>query len=116
MADDQPGLDLGAEASRARKPADRLTGSNLFIAARPDAAAAAAALAIAREYRNQYRIERQPLPRWRLHVSLIGLGRYPALPDSLIYHAREALDGMRFEPFEIAFDHVLSFDNGHSHP
>lgn len=114
MAHHQPCLDLGPETRR--EPPDRFTGSNLFIAARPDPAAAAAALAIATDLRHQYRIERQPLSRSRLHVSLIGLGCYPALPDSLIYHVREALDGVRFEPFEIAFDRIASLGSGSSRP
>ena len=111
-----PGFDFGCEPTRSRKVADRYTGSNLFAAARPDAASAAAAQTIAREFREHYRIERQPLPLWRLHVSLINLGHYPVLPDSLIYHAREALDGLRFEPFEIEFDLVQSLANGSSQP
>ena len=84
-------FDRNPEAPRSGGAGDRYSGSNLFIAARPDAAAARAAQALARDVRDLYRIGRQPLPDWRLHVSLIGLGRHPVLPASLVYHAREAL-------------------------
>lgn len=111
----QLGFDLGAGPSHGRGDPGR-AGSNLFIAARPDMAAAAMAQSIARDFRWQYRIERQPLADWRLHVSLINLGRHDILPDSLVYHARQAIDEARFEPFEIAFDDVASLGNGMSHP
>jgi len=112
----QAGFDLGAVPSRQSCRKNGATGRHLFIAARPDRPAAMAAQSIAREFRDRYRIDRQPPPDWRLHVTLIGLGRHEALPASLIYHAREALDHAQFEPFEIAFDHAMSFGAGSSHP
>jgi 2'-5' RNA ligase len=91
-------------------------GENLFIAARPDRAAAAAAQSIARDYRDLYRIDRQPLSERRLHVSLIGLEHAPALNQSLIYDARAAIAGVHFEPFEIRFDSVVSLRSRSSRP
>ena len=111
----QVGFDLGPVPSR-QPYRNSATGRHLFIAARPDRPAAMAAQSIAREFRDHYRIDRQPLPDWRLHVTLIGLGRHETLPASLVYHAREALDHARFAPFEIAFDRVMSFGSGSSHP
>ena len=118
MSSDQMGFDLDdAETARPfRKAANRFAGDNLFIAARPDRATAAAAQSIARDYRELYRIDRQPLSDRRLHVSIIGLDRAPVLDNSLIYDARAAIDGVRFEPFEIRFDSVVSLRSGSSRP
>ena len=117
MSDDQMGFDLGDPARRQpRRQEGRFKGENLFIAARPDASAAAAAQAIARDYRDLYRIDRQPLAPRRLHVSLIGLDHAPMLDRSLIYDARAAIDGVRFEPFEIRFDSVVSLRSHSSRP
>lgn len=111
------GFDLGATTTpRQGSGSGRFTGENLFIALRPDRAAAAAAQAIARDYRDLYRIDRQPLTDRRLHVSLIGIDRAPVLEKSLIYDARAAIDSVHFEPFEISFDSVVSFRSGASRP
>lgn len=91
-------------------------GENLFIVARPDRAAATAAQSIARDYRDLYRIDRQPFSDRRLHVSLIGLGHAPAIKRRLVYAARAAIDGVHFEPFEIAFDSVISLRSRSSRP
>lgn len=117
MPDDQMGFDLGnAGTPLPRRQDSSFKGDNLFIAARPDRTAAAAAQAIARDYRDLYRIDRQPLTDRRLHVSLIGIDRAPVLEKSLIYDARAAIDSILFEPFEISFDSVVSFRSGASRP
>jgi 2'-5' RNA ligase len=116
MARVQNSFDFGPVPPRAKRLPDQFTGSNLFIAARPDAAAATAAQAVAREIRDQYRIGRQPLSIQRLHVSLISLGRHADVPESVVYHAREALDGLQLDPFEIAFDRIVSFRSDASFP
>jgi len=116
MASNQDSFDFGTRFSRPDVLPLRCTGSNLFIAARPNPAAAAAALVVARDMRDKYRIGGQPLSMSRLHVSLIGLGTHQVLPDSLVYHAREALGGLVFEPFEIVFDRIAAFRSNASHP
>jgi 2'-5' RNA ligase len=118
MSNDQIGFDLGSPAKPqpSRKWADRSGGEDLFIAARPDRTAAAAAQAIARDYRDLYRIDRQPLSDRRLYISLIGLDHAPVLEQSLIYDARAAIDGVSFEPFEIKFDSVVSLRSRSSRP
>jgi RNA 2',3'-cyclic 3'-phosphodiesterase len=116
MPDDQTGFDLGNAETSPRRQAGRLMGDDLFIAARPDRTAAEAAQAIARDYRDLYRIDRQPLTDRRLHVGLIGIDRAPLLDKSLIYDARAAIDSILFEPFEISFDSVVSFRSGASRP
>ena len=117
MSNDQMGLGLGgAEPRPATKWADRFGGEDLFIAARPDRVAAAAAQAIARDYRDLYRIDRQPLSDRHLHVGLIGLDHAPVVEQSLIYDARAATDRECFEPFEIKFDSVVSLRSGSSRP
>jgi 2'-5' RNA ligase len=91
-------------------------GENLFIAARPDRGAAAAAQSIGRDYRDLYRVDRQPLSDRRLHVSLIGLEQASILNRSLVYDARAAIDSVCFEPFEIRFDSVMSLRSRASRP
>lgn len=103
-------LPLGA------RPHARRSGSNLFIALRPDAAAAVQARAIAHDIRAAYRVERQPQTLERLHVSMIGLGLGEALDESTVFQARAAIDSVRFEPFEIAFDSIMSFRSGPAFP
>jgi len=102
-------FEVGPISSRPALPPAKGAGSNLFIAARPDMAAAAAAQAVAREMRDKYRMRGQPLSMSRLHVSLVRFGMHDVLPESLVHHAREALAGLVFEPFEIAFDRVSGF-------
>jgi 2'-5' RNA ligase len=118
MSVDQMGFDLGVpETPRpSRKAAERFMGDNLFIAARPDRAVAAAAQSIARDYRELYRIDRQPLSDRRLHVNLVGLEGAPVLEQRLIHDARVAIDNMRFEPFDIIFDSVVSLRNRSGRP
>ena len=118
MSNDQMGFDLGnpGRPRPSRKGSEGFMGDNLFIAARPDRAAAAAAQSIARDYRDLYRIDRQPLSDRRLHVSLIGLDHAPVLDQSLIYDARAAIDAVRFDPFEIKFDSVVSLRSRASRP
>ena len=106
MSSDQMGLDLGGP--RLQKRDNRFKGENLLIAARPDRAAVHAAQAIARDYRDLYRIDRQPLSERRMHVSLFGLDHAPVLEKSLIADARAAIDALRFQPFEITLDSVVS--------
>lgn len=116
MASIQDSFNIGSPSLRSGLPPARGSGSNLFIAARPNLAAAAAAHSLGRDMRDKYRIGGQPLSMSRLHVSLVRLGIHQALPDSLVYHAREALDGLIFEPFEILFDRIAAFRSNASHP
>lgn len=106
MSSDQMGFDLGGPMTHKRD--SRFKGENLLIAARPDRAAVHAAQSIARDYRDLYRIDRQPLSERRLHVSLFGLDHAPVLEKGLIADARAAIDGVRFDPFDIIFDSVVS--------
>jgi 2'-5' RNA ligase len=115
MSNDRTGFVLGGPQPSLKR-SHRLMGENLFIAARPDRAAAAAAQSIARDYRDLYRIDRQPLSDRGLHVSLAGLEHAPVLDGSLVHDARAAIDGVRFEPFEIRFDSVVSLRSRASRP
>ncbi|MGV3553488.1 2'-5' RNA ligase family protein [Rhizobium sp.] len=119
MSSDQMGFDLvGIDKPMPRPSAQngRFKGDNLFIAARPDRAAATAARAIAHDCRDLYRIDRQPLTEQRLHVSLIGVDRAPVLGRGLISDARQAIDATHFEPFEISLDCLMSFRADASRP
>jgi len=118
MSGDQIGFDLRGSAGPrpAPKGCGESMGENLLIATRPDRAAAARAQSIARDYRDLYRIDRQPLSERRLHVSLVGLEPAPVLDQSLIHDARTAILAVPFEPFEIRFDSVVSLRNRASRP
>jgi len=118
MSSDQTGFDFRGPAMPRpdAKGGGESMGANLFIAIRPDRTAAAAAQSIARDYRDLYRIDRQPLSERRLHVSLVALEPAPVLGHSLVHDAQAAIDAVRFEPFEIRFDSVVSLRNRASRP
>lgn len=105
----QSDLGFPGNPSLAVKSRDRRSGSSLFIALRPDPLAATKALDIAYDIRTTYRVQRQPLSSGRLHVSMINLGHEKTLDESTVFQARQAIDSVRFEPFELSFDLVASF-------
>ena len=56
------------------------------------------------------------MKREKPHVTLQALGEYDGMPDGLIGTARAIADGISSEPFEIMFDHAMSFKNSRNPP
>ena len=88
--------------------APRLT-DGLFFALFPDAAAAARIGGLTRRLRDAHALSAAPHAADRLHVSLHGIGEYPAFPKEIAAGAIAAAASVALPPFEIAFDRALSF-------
>lgn len=114
--DTQTDFGFSGDSSPHRKLRDRRSGSNLFVALRPDAVSAESMRVIARDIRATYRIENQPLAADRLHISMLNLGYKETLNESTVYYARQAIDSIRFDPIELTFDTVVSFGGNGSLP
>ena len=81
----------------------------LFFALFPDPAAAARIGDLARRMRDAHALSAAPHAADRLHVSLHGIGEYPAFPADIAARAIEAAASVALPPFEIAFDRAMSF-------
>jgi 2'-5' RNA ligase len=88
----------------APQPKDRL-----FFAVLPDAAACAQIQRLAQGLRAQHQLLGRTLDAGRLHVSLEGLGDYPAMPHALVARAGQAAATVQLAPFQVRFDQALSF-------
>jgi 2'-5' RNA ligase len=82
----------------------------LFFALRPDAAAAARMHQLTLRLRDVHQLTGKPLAVERLHVTLGFLGDHDGLPPRLVAAADAVARGVLAEPFELAFDHVMSFE------
>lgn len=89
------------------QPSDRL-----FLAVRPDAAAAARIAVLARRLRDDHGARGRPLDAARLHVTLQYFGAFAGLPQGLVAAIERVVDGLGLRAFEVAFDHAASFDGG----
>lgn len=85
-------------------PKDRL-----FFAIFPDADAAVRIAKLARHLCGALGLRGRPLDLERLHVSLHYLGDYAGLPQSIVTRACQAAAAVASAPFEVGFDHVVSF-------
>lgn len=86
----------------------------LFFALRPDEEAAARIHRIAVELRDSLGLKGRPLPRDRLHVTLLFLGDHAGLPRPLLDAADAAAKSLAIAPLDIRFNHVRSFASHHN--
>lgn len=93
---------VGFEA--APQPTDRL-----FFAIFPDVDAAARIARLAQRLYTEHGLKGRPLATERFHVTLHHLGDYVGLPQDLVATASQAARAVMMPPFEIAFDHAVSF-------
>lgn len=68
------------------------------------------------QVRNEHRLGGAPLRVDRLHVTLVGLGHFGALPERHLAAARRAADSVAQEPFDVAFNRIWTFSPGADHP
>ena len=87
-----------------QKPTDRL-----FFALYPDAATAGAIADRALSLRDQHHLTGRPLPPDRFHITLHHLDDYAGLPQDVIAACTQAAASLRFAPFDVTFDHAISF-------
>jgi RNA 2',3'-cyclic 3'-phosphodiesterase len=90
------------------------TQHNVFFAALPDATMSAGTAGIARDVRRRLRPTAAPIPRERLHTSLLSVGGFSgSCPPAVIAAAMRAAGTVAMAPFRVEFDRVASFSGGH---
>jgi len=62
--------------------------------------------------RQQHGLKGKPFKNDRFHVSLYNLGTYETLPQDVVNAARAAAAVVDMPPFDVAFNHVMSFASG----
>lgn len=100
----QPGPESDSGALRPAAITDRL-----FLALFPDAAAAAAIAEMARQLHAAHGLRGRLVPPERLHLTLLFLGDFPALPTWLVERTCRALADLRAPAFAVCLDEVYSF-------
>src|SRR5688572_30791530 len=92
--------------SAARGPA---ATDSLFFAVFPDAAVAERIEIFSRRLCTEHDVIGKPLAARRFHVSLHHLGNYRGLPAGAVALAEKAAAVVAMPPFELTFNHVMSF-------
>lgn len=83
----------------------------IFLAALPDAAAAARVHALTEELKAKHGFTANPILPEHLHVTLFHLGDWPKLPDEIVRLAGDAAAQVRVPPFDVLFSRAESFRN-----
>jgi 2'-5' RNA ligase len=81
----------------------------LFFAIFPDGGAAASIAQRASRVRHEHGLQGAPLRTERFHVSLLGVGEYPGLPQGIVAVASRAAMTIAAPPFDITLDRLVSF-------
>jgi len=84
-------------------------GHRVFFAVMPDADSAAQIALRAEHLRASGRLRGKRIKTQRLHVTLHHLGDFPELPVPVVTAARAAADSIAAAPFDVTFDHAMSF-------
>src|SRR5688572_1144204 len=82
---------------------------SLFFAVFPDVETAERIAIFSRRLCAERGVIGKPLAARRFHVSLHHLGNYRGLPADAIALAEQAAAAVALPPFEVMFDHVMSF-------
>jgi 2'-5' RNA ligase len=86
------------------RPTDRL-----FFALLPDASAAQRIATLAKQLKAEHGLRGRPHATSRLHVTLHFFGDHVGLPQALVDGLTAAARELRHAPFDVVFDHVVSF-------
>lgn len=81
----------------------------LFFGLFPDEAATNELAKKAQQLCIRHRLSARPFARSRMHVSLLGFGRFQGLPSGLVATIAEAAATITERPFEVIFDRAMSF-------
>jgi 2'-5' RNA ligase len=82
---------------------------NLFVAVRPVLQAIRQAMEIAFDMKRQCDLLASPLPENALHVSMLRFDLRGVRFDEIVSRVKWVLEHIKFEPFELVFDRVISF-------
>jgi len=82
---------------------------SLFFAVLPDDEARERIWRLAHRVRDDHGLTAQPLRINRSHVTLLGLGSFPEVPEAVVEAARHAASSIEMPEFDVAFDRVMSF-------
>ncbi|HEY0818781.1 MAG TPA: RNA 2',3'-cyclic phosphodiesterase [Rhizobacter sp.] len=85
-------------------PTDRL-----FFALYPDAPTAQRIAGVAKQLKAEHGLRGRPLAQARFHVTLHFLGDHLGLPQALVETLVSAASELRHDPFDVRFDHAVSF-------
>jgi 2'-5' RNA ligase len=86
---------------------------NVFFVVKPDRGATAKAERTGQLFRTAHGLTGDPIKPENLHVSILGLGRYPALRDKEVEAACEAVSSLTAQPVDVTFDRAMSFSSSH---
>jgi 2'-5' RNA ligase len=89
-------------------PPPRAT-DRLFFALLPDAPAAAAIASTAKRLKAEHGLKGRVLANSRLHVTLHFFGDHVGLPQALVDALSAAASQLHHAPFDVSFDHAMSF-------
>lgn len=106
--------DGGAPA--ALREVDKRPPGPVFFALNPDADGILGAQRTTHLLRVKDGLTGPARPPEVLHVSLLGIGRYPELRSARVDAACAAAEAVTMRPFEVAFDRAASFGGGLKRP
>ncbi|MDK1384033.1 2'-5' RNA ligase family protein [Sinorhizobium sp. 8-89] len=86
----------------------------LYFAVLPEPAAAERLIETGRRLKKKYGLSGRLYPPERLHVSLVGLGRFSGLPEVAVSAACRIGSRIAASPFDVTFDRAASFRTGSS--
>ena len=97
-------------------PREPARTDSVFFAVFPPPAVATRAAALALDLQSTLGLGGRPIKRSRLHVTLHPVGAYAGVPETVLAAATAAASTLVHAPFEVAFDHVLSFGGSRRRP
>ena len=86
--------------------------SGLFLAALPDAPAAARIYSLAEVVKQARQFDGEPIEPGRLHITLFFLGDGSGARERILRMACEAAQEVRMSSFDVSFDRIASFRGG----
>ena len=104
------GPETGSPAKPAANREPRRQAGAVFFAVKPDADAAAKALAQAMTLRATQGLQSMPSAREVFHITLFAIGDLPELPQARIDAASRIAASFQASPFEVTLDRALTFE------
>lgn len=94
------------------RPQEASPNCSLYFSLYPASEIAIEANRLARELRGRHGLVGRPVPPERLHISLNGLGAFPAPCVRTVERALQAVREVNMRPFRIALDRAESWGRG----